>query len=153
MEVYSIQNTDIAEGFMYVPQFEHLRIKIFCFEKRKNTKKVNSFCAFFLNFSTSFLRFVNISTYFFCSLSSLPCRRGKMKMNCAKFWLAATDPNQVWGKALPPDPDGQFIIVHGTVVALKRGIPVAIFERKGPTLRVFDETVLADALIAFAEAF
>jgi predicted ATP-dependent protease len=49
-------------------------------------------------------------------------------------------------------PDRQFIIVHGTAVALKQGIPVATFERKGLTLRVFDETVLAEALVAFAEA-
>jgi len=67
--------------------------------------------------------------------------------------LAATDPNQVWGKALPHDPDRQFIIVHGTAVALKQGIPVAVFERKGQTLRVFDETALTEALIAFVEAF
>jgi hypothetical protein len=50
-------------------------------------------------------------------------------------------------------PDRQFIIVHGTAVALKQVIPVAVFERKGLTLRVFDETVLAEALVAFAEAF
>jgi ATP-dependent Lhr-like helicase len=46
--------------------------------------------------------------------------------------------------------------VHGTVVALKQGVPVAVFERQGHTLRVFgefDETVLADALTAFAAAF
>jgi len=69
------------------------------------------------------------------------------------IWLAAPDPNQVWGKALPHDPDRQFTIVHGSVAALKQGIPVAVFERQGHTLRVFDETVLAGALTAFVSAF
>ena len=69
------------------------------------------------------------------------------------IWLAASDPNQSWGKVLSHDPDRQFTIVHGTVVALKQGIPVAVFERQGQALRVFNEGVLADALIAFAEAF
>jgi ATP-dependent Lhr-like helicase len=72
------------------------------------------------------------------------------------IWLAASDPNQVWGKALSHYPDRQFNIVYGTVVALKQGIPVAVFERHGHTLRFFgefDESVLMDALTAFAEAF
>jgi len=69
------------------------------------------------------------------------------------IWLAAPDPYQVWGRALPHDPDRQFTLVHGTVVALKQGIPVAVFERQGHTLRVFDKTVLKDALTAFATAF
>ncbi|MCL2617357.1 MAG: DEAD/DEAH box helicase, partial [Defluviitaleaceae bacterium] len=74
------------------------------------------------------------------------------------IWLAATDPNQVWGKALPYNTDKKFTSVPGTTVALKQGVPVAVFERKGHTLRVFDESViedgtLTDALAAFAEAF
>jgi len=68
-------------------------------------------------------------------------------------WLSAPDPNQAWGKTLPYDPDRKFTSVFGTAVALKRGIPVAIFERKGHTLRVFDESVLEDILASFAEAF
>jgi len=68
------------------------------------------------------------------------------------IWLAAPDPNQAWGKTLPHYPGRQFTIVHGTVVALKQGIPVAIFERQN-TLRVFDEHVLKEALNAFTEAF
>ena len=69
------------------------------------------------------------------------------------IWLTATDPNQVWGRALAHEPDRQFMIVPGTVVALKQGVPVAVFERQGHTLRVFDEAVLTDALTAFVEAF
>jgi ATP-dependent Lhr-like helicase len=71
-------------------------------------------------------------------------------------WLAASDPNQAWGKALPHGRDRQFIVVHGAAVALKQGVPVAVFERQGHTLRVFgefDEHALASALTAFTEAF
>jgi ATP-dependent Lhr-like helicase len=68
-------------------------------------------------------------------------------------WLPASDPNQVWGKALAYDPSWQFTSVPGTVVALKQGIPVAVFERKGHTLRVFDERILTDALAIFVEAY
>ena len=68
-------------------------------------------------------------------------------------WLSAPDPNQAWGKILPYDPSWQFTSVPGTVVALKQGIPVAVFERKGHTLRVFDDAVLPNALVAFAEAY
>ena len=69
------------------------------------------------------------------------------------IWLAASDPNQAWGKTLAYDPDRQFTSVPGTAVALKKGIPVGVFERKGHTLRVFDESLLGEALIAFAEDF
>ncbi|MCL2404300.1 MAG: DEAD/DEAH box helicase, partial [Defluviitaleaceae bacterium] len=72
------------------------------------------------------------------------------------IWLPAPDPNQAWGKTLPYSTDKSFISAQGTVVALKKGIPIAVFERKGHTLRVFDETVLetvlAEALAAFTEA-
>ncbi|MCL2589177.1 MAG: DEAD/DEAH box helicase, partial [Oscillospiraceae bacterium] len=69
------------------------------------------------------------------------------------LWLAAPDPNQVWGKALSHEPGRQFTIVPGTVVALKRGVPIAVFERQGHTLRVFDEAALPAALVTFAAAF
>ena len=68
------------------------------------------------------------------------------------IWLSAPDPSQAWGKTLPYSTDRHFTSVYGTVVALKQGLPVAVFERKGQTLRVFDETALADTLTAFAEA-
>jgi len=69
------------------------------------------------------------------------------------IWLTASDPNQLWGKAFPYDAERQFTSVPGTAVALKQGVPVAVFERKGHTLRVFDEDALAEALVAFADAF
>jgi len=73
-------------------------------------------------------------------------------------WLASTDPNQVWGKSLPYDADQKFTSVSGTVVALKQGIPIAVFERKGQILRVFCDSAyksdtLTDVLIAFVETF
>jgi len=68
-------------------------------------------------------------------------------------WLAAPDPNQAWGKALPYDPEWQFTSVPGTAVALKQGIPAVVFERKGHTLRIFDEAAFPDALAAFVEAY
>ena len=69
------------------------------------------------------------------------------------IWLAAQDPNQAWGKALTHESGRQFTIVPGTVVALKRGVPIAVFERQGHTLRVFDESALPLALAAFVSAF
>jgi len=68
------------------------------------------------------------------------------------IWLPAPDPNQVWGKTLPYGTERQFTRVSGTAVALKQGTPVAVLERKGQTLRVFDEIVLTEALAAFGEA-
>ena len=59
----------------------------------------------------------------------------------------ASDPNQAWGKILKYDPNRQFTSVSGTAIALKKGIPVAVFERKGNTLRIFDENILEEVLV------
>ncbi|MCL2618407.1 MAG: DEAD/DEAH box helicase [Defluviitaleaceae bacterium] len=69
------------------------------------------------------------------------------------LWLAATDPCQMWGKALPDDPDRRFANLPGTAVALRCGTPVAVFERKGHTLRFFDTAAAQAALTSFAETF
>ena len=50
-------------------------------------------------------------------------------------------------------PETTKIARQGTAVALKQGLPIAVFERQGHTLRVFDETALTVALSSFAEAF
>lgn len=68
-------------------------------------------------------------------------------------WLAAPDPNQAWGKILSHDPNRQFTSVYGTAVALMGGIPVAVFERQGATLRVFDESPFASVINDFADKF
>ena len=61
-------------------------------------------------------------------------------------WLSAADPAQPWGKSLPHLPERSFLNVPGTAVALRAGLPVAVMERQGRTLRVFDDDALPDAL-------
>ncbi|NLA86074.1 MAG: DEAD/DEAH box helicase, partial [Clostridiales bacterium] len=69
------------------------------------------------------------------------------------FWLPAIDPAQPWGKSLSHLPDRSFINVPGTAVALLGGVPAAVFERQGKTLRVFDSASLPEALMAFSGDF
>lgn len=68
-------------------------------------------------------------------------------------WLSAADPAQPWGKYLPHYRERTFMNVPGTAVALRGGIPVAVFERQGRTLRVFDNAYLPDALKAFVQDY
>jgi len=68
-------------------------------------------------------------------------------------WLAAVDPAQPWGKYLAHYEGRAFMNVPGTAVALRAGIPVAVFERQGRTLRVFDDASLAGALRLFTEDY
>ncbi len=68
-------------------------------------------------------------------------------------WLPAVDPAQPWGKSLKHLDDRPFINVPGTAVALRGGVPVAVLERQGRTLRVFDQIALYDALPAFKNDF
>ncbi|HKL79194.1 MAG TPA: DEAD/DEAH box helicase, partial [Mobilitalea sp.] len=69
------------------------------------------------------------------------------------MWLSAIDPAQPWGKSLPHIQGKSFINVPGTMVALRAGLPVAVFERQGKVLRVFDDTFLSEALRIFAEDY
>lgn len=69
------------------------------------------------------------------------------------IWLNAVDPAQQWGKSLPHMQNREFINVAGTVVALRAGIPIAIFERQGKILRVFEENALAEALEIFSKDY
>ena len=50
-------------------------------------------------------------------------------------WLSAADPMQPWGKLLVHEQERNFINVPGTAVAFRDGLPVAVFERQGRTLR------------------
>ncbi len=70
-------------------------------------------------------------------------------------WLNAADPMQPWGKLLAHEPERSFINVPGTVAAFRDGVPVAVFERQGKVLRLFEtgEEVLPEALALFAEEF
>lgn len=53
-------------------------------------------------------------------------------------WLNAADPMQPWGKVLAHEPERSFINVPGTAVAFRDGLPVAVFERQGKTLRCLE---------------
>lgn len=69
------------------------------------------------------------------------------------IWLSAIDPAQPWGKSLAHFIDRSFLNVPGTAVALRAGVPIAVFEHQGKTLRVFDGTYLPDALRVFVQDF
>lgn len=68
-------------------------------------------------------------------------------------WLNAIDPAQPWGKCLQHMPDRKFHNVAGTVVALRAGVPVAVMERQGRSLRVFEPDTIAEALHVFTQDY
>ncbi|BCN29878.1 DEAD/DEAH box helicase [Anaeromicropila herbilytica] len=51
-------------------------------------------------------------------------------------WLSAVDSAQQWGKSIPHMENRSFLNVLGTVVALKEGLPIVVFERQGKILRL-----------------
>jgi ATP-dependent Lhr-like helicase len=65
-------------------------------------------------------------------------------------WLSALDPAQPWGKCLSHKPGRAFMNLPGTAVAMRAGLPVAVLERQGKLLRVFEEEYLLQAMRAFA---
>lgn len=69
------------------------------------------------------------------------------------LWLPAIDPSQSWGKILPHGKDKAFMNIPGTLVAMKAGIPIALLERQGKVLRVFDDTALTEALAIFSKEY
>jgi len=69
------------------------------------------------------------------------------------IWIPAIDPFQVWGKILKHMPDRSFMNLAQTVVALHCGKPVAVMERQGKALRVFEDDMLEPALALFVKAF
>lgn len=69
------------------------------------------------------------------------------------IWLTASDPAQVWGKALPHQAGRSFLNVAGTAVALAGGEVVAVMERQGRVLRVFDRALLDRAMETFVHDF
>ena len=68
-------------------------------------------------------------------------------------WLNAFDPAQPWGKSLQHRPDRKFHNLPGTAVAVRAGAPVAVMERKGASLRVFEPDHLAEALRVFTQDY
>ncbi|MCL2637277.1 MAG: DEAD/DEAH box helicase [Oscillospiraceae bacterium] len=67
--------------------------------------------------------------------------------------MNAADPLMPWGKCFSHFSERNFICVSGTVAVLKAGIPVALLEKQGQVLRVFDEKLTAEVITAFAEDF
>lgn len=68
-------------------------------------------------------------------------------------WLPASDPRQPWGRIIRHKPDRSFICVAGSAVSLMDGVPVALFERSGQLLRVFDFDAIPEALSVFTEDY
>ncbi|KAI4453301.1 atp-dependent helicase lhr-related-related [Holotrichia oblita] len=68
-------------------------------------------------------------------------------------WLPASDHLQPWGRVLEHMPERSFINSSGSVVALNAGVPLAVFERQGQTLRIFDDNGIEEALKIFAKEY
>lgn len=68
-------------------------------------------------------------------------------------WVSAADPAQCWGKILPHKEDRSFINVPGTAAACYGGQPVAVMERQGKVLRIWEEDLQEECLRLFAEKF
>lgn len=68
-------------------------------------------------------------------------------------WINAADPAQCWGKILPHKEGRSFINVPGTAVACYGGQPVAVMERQGKVLRIWEENLQKECLRLFAEKF
>ena len=69
------------------------------------------------------------------------------------IWINAADPVQCWGKVLPHKEGRNFLNVPGTAVACLGGIPIAVMERQGTVLRVFEQEPLEECLILFSEEY
>ena len=68
-------------------------------------------------------------------------------------WISAVDPALKWGKTLKHLDDRAFISVAGTAVALCGGLPVAVLERRGEVLRLFESAEPEALLREFARVF
>ncbi len=69
------------------------------------------------------------------------------------IWINASDPMQPWGKLLPHEGNRAFVNVSGTVVALRGGLPMMLFERQGKVLRIFDTEGSEYALRLFVQEY
>ena len=69
------------------------------------------------------------------------------------IWINAADPAQCWGKILPHKDGKNFMNVPGSAVTYYGGLPVAVMEKQGKTLRVFEEDYLNESLRIFAEEY
>lgn len=69
------------------------------------------------------------------------------------FVLPACDPMQPYGKILPHMENRAFMRLPSAAVVLIAGVPAAVFEKNGETLRIFDSENPVPALSAFVTAF
>ncbi len=71
------------------------------------------------------------------------------------IWLNVSDPMQPWGKLFAHEQERSFINVKGTAAAFSKGLPVAIFEKYGNTLRTFetDAQYLKECLNMFSKEY
>lgn len=68
-------------------------------------------------------------------------------------WVNAADPAQCWGKVLPHREGRSFMNIPGNAVACCGGMPVAVMERQGNILRVFEEERLEECLQMFVQEY
>ncbi len=68
-------------------------------------------------------------------------------------WVNAADPAQCLGKLLPHREGRSFLNVPGTVAACCCGVPVAVMERQGKVLRLYEEGPAAECLRLFVEEY
>jgi len=69
------------------------------------------------------------------------------------IWINAADPVQCFGKILPHMEGRNFMNISGNAVACFAGVPVAVMERQGKILRIFEEGMQRECLKLFAEDF
>ena len=69
------------------------------------------------------------------------------------LWLPAADPAQPYGRLLEHEPGRAFTRVAGTAVCLIGGHAVAVLEKSGEILRIFDRGHASQALSALAREF
>ena len=70
-------------------------------------------------------------------------------------WINAADPAQCWGKILPHKEGKNFLHIPGNAVACLGGLPVAVMERQGKTLRLLEEgeELCAECMRAFSDGY
>ena len=68
-------------------------------------------------------------------------------------WVNAADPAQCWGKILAHQEGRSFLNVPGNAAACYGGVPVAVMERQGKVLRLFEEEMAEDVLVLFARDY
>jgi len=69
------------------------------------------------------------------------------------IWLYAADPNQTLGSFIPHFEGRDFARSASAAVAIKKGMPVAVAEKSGKALRIFDEAITADIACSLGKAY